>query len=149
MVRRHGWQLPAHSFQVIAITVFFLLAVAFYVFFAPFVGSNILEYTAFAFYSPLALGVFLLYIRSSAINPADPGILPSIPGKSMFKQDKKPGPAEGSLVLNAGQSVVGRSPSLSIPIRSSSATHSEHKASFPEHAGIKWNGSEDTVKKKR
>lgn len=146
MVRRHGWQLPAHSFQVIAITVFFLLAVAFYVFFAPFVGSNILEYTAFAFYSPLALAVFLLYIRSSAINPADPGIFPSIPKKLIFKEDKKPRLPESSLVLDVGQTLHGQSPSLSIPIRSSSAIHSENKASFPEHAGIKWNGSEDAVK---
>ena len=54
--------------QVVAITAFFLLVVAYYVFFDPFMGSNILEYTAFSFYSPLALAVLLLYIQSFVKN---------------------------------------------------------------------------------
>ena len=74
--------------QVISITVSFLLPIAYYVFFAPFIGNNILEYTAFAFYSPLALVVLLLYIQSSVINPTDLGIFPSIAQKSIFMQDK-------------------------------------------------------------
>ncbi|KAL1533401.1 protein S-acyltransferase [Salvia divinorum] len=57
MARRHGWQLPAHSFQVVAITVFFLLSVAFYAFFAPFWGKEIYEYTATGIYSFLALSM--------------------------------------------------------------------------------------------
>ncbi|KAG8377241.1 hypothetical protein BUALT_Bualt08G0007800 [Buddleja alternifolia] len=75
MARRHGWQLPAHSFQVVAITVFFLLSVAFYAFFAPFLGKDIYEYLATGIYSFLALCVFILYTRCTAIDPADPGIL--------------------------------------------------------------------------
>ncbi|KAH6799826.1 DHHC-type zinc finger family protein [Perilla frutescens var. hirtella] len=75
MARRHGWQLPAHSFQVVAITVFFLLSVAFYAFFAPFLGKDIYEYIALGVYSFLALSVFILYVRCTAIDPADPGIL--------------------------------------------------------------------------
>ncbi|KAL8514423.1 hypothetical protein ACS0TY_013510 [Phlomoides rotata] len=75
MARRHGWQLPAHSFQVVAITVFFLLSVAFYAFFAPFLGKDIYEYFATGMYSFLALTVFILYVRCTAIDPADPGIL--------------------------------------------------------------------------
>ncbi|CAN4123120.1 unnamed protein product [Withania somnifera] len=75
MARRHGWQLPAHSFQVVAITVFCLLSVAFYAFFAPFVGKDIFEYIAIGVYSFLALCVFTLYVRCTAIDPADPGIL--------------------------------------------------------------------------
>ncbi|KAL1540632.1 protein S-acyltransferase [Salvia divinorum] len=75
MARRHGWQLPAHSFQVVAITVFFLLSVAFYAFFAPFLGKEIYEYAATGIYSFLALSVFILYVRCTAIDPADPGIL--------------------------------------------------------------------------
>ncbi|KAL2506015.1 Protein S-acyltransferase 21 [Abeliophyllum distichum] len=75
MARRHGWQLPAHSFQVVAITVFFLLSVAFYAFFAPFLGKDIYEYLVTGIYSFLALSVFILYTRCTAINPADPGIL--------------------------------------------------------------------------
>ncbi|ONK61037.1 uncharacterized protein A4U43_C08F25590 [Asparagus officinalis] len=75
MVRRHGWQLPAHTFQVVAITVFFLLVVAFYAFFAPFLGKRIFQYVAIAIYTPVALVVFVLYIRCTRINPADPGIM--------------------------------------------------------------------------
>ncbi|GFQ06750.1 probable protein s-acyltransferase 20 [Phtheirospermum japonicum] len=75
MARRHGWQLPAHSFQVVAITVFCLLSVAFYAFFAPFLGNHLYEYLATGIYSFLALFVLILYVRCTAIDPADPGIL--------------------------------------------------------------------------
>ncbi|KAK8585242.1 hypothetical protein V6N13_139177 [Hibiscus sabdariffa] len=75
MVRRHGWQLPAHTFQVVAITVFFLLSVAYYAFFAPFLGKDIYEYVAIGVYSIMALSVFILYARCTAIDPCDPGIL--------------------------------------------------------------------------
>ncbi|KAG6699666.1 hypothetical protein I3842_08G077500 [Carya illinoinensis] len=75
MARHHGWQLPAHTFQVVAITVFFLLSVAYYAFFAPFLGTEIYEYVAIGVYSVLALSVFILYVRCTAIDPADPGIL--------------------------------------------------------------------------
>ncbi|XP_077217620.1 putative protein S-acyltransferase 19 isoform X2 [Tasmannia lanceolata] len=76
MVRRHGWQLPVHTFQVVAITVFCLLVVAFYAFFAPFLGKNLLyEYVAMGIYTPVALFVGILYVRCTAIDPADPGIL--------------------------------------------------------------------------
>ncbi|XP_050378120.1 protein S-acyltransferase 21 [Argentina anserina] len=75
MARRHGWELPAHTFQVVAITVFFLLTVAYYAFFAPFLGNEIYEYVAIGVYSALVLSVFILYVRCTAIDPADPGIL--------------------------------------------------------------------------
>lgn len=75
MVRKHGWQLPAHTFQVVAITVFCLLVVAFYAFFAPFLGGRTWEYILVGTYSPVALLVFILYVRCTAINPADPGIM--------------------------------------------------------------------------
>ncbi|XP_068646867.1 probable protein S-acyltransferase 19 [Aristolochia californica] len=75
MARRHGWQLPAHKFQVVAITVFLLLSVAFYAFFAPFLGRNLFEYVAVAVYTPVAFAVFFLYVRCTAIDPSDPGIL--------------------------------------------------------------------------
>ncbi|GAB2215892.1 hypothetical protein Droror1_Dr00023653 [Drosera rotundifolia] len=76
MARRHGWELPAHTFQIVAITVFFLLSVAFYAFFAPFIAKKaVYEYIAFGVYSFLALSVFMLYVRCTAIDPADPGIL--------------------------------------------------------------------------
>ena len=96
---------------MVAITVFFLLSVAFYAFFAPFLGKDIYEYIAIGIYSFLvsatgassssifeimrslslslspvvaflflllsfqALCVFILYVRCTAIDPADPGIL--------------------------------------------------------------------------
>ncbi|RAL50399.1 hypothetical protein DM860_016866 [Cuscuta australis] len=75
MARRHGWQLPAHSLQVVAITVYCLLSVAFYAFFAAFLGKDIYEYIAIGVYSFLALCVLVLYVRCTAIDPADPGIL--------------------------------------------------------------------------
>ncbi|CAH9137705.1 unnamed protein product [Cuscuta epithymum] len=75
MVRKHGWQLPAHTFQVVAVTVFCLLVVAFYAFFSPFLGGHIWEYVLVGTYSPVALLVFILYVRCTAINPADPGIM--------------------------------------------------------------------------
>ncbi|XP_077220468.1 putative protein S-acyltransferase 19 [Tasmannia lanceolata] len=89
MVRRHGWQLPAHTFQVVAITVFFLLVVAFYAFFAPFLGGRILEYASIAVYSPVALAVFILYVRSTAINPADPGIMAKFDGEPITTSKSK------------------------------------------------------------
>ncbi|KAL5977487.1 hypothetical protein ACLOJK_021834 [Asimina triloba] len=85
MMRRHGWQLPAHTLQVVAITVFFLLVIAFYAFFAPFLGGQILEYAAIAIYTPVVLAVFILYVRCTAINPADPGVLESFDGKNINK----------------------------------------------------------------
>ncbi|PRQ19353.1 putative protein S-acyltransferase [Rosa chinensis] len=75
MARRHGWELPAHTFQVVAITVFFLLTVAYYAFFAPFLGNDIYEYVAIGVYSALVFSVFILYVRCTAIDPADSGIL--------------------------------------------------------------------------
>ncbi|KAM0925220.1 hypothetical protein ACQ4PT_004330 [Festuca glaucescens] len=75
MVRKHGWQLPAHTFQIIAILVFSVLVGAFYAFFAPFLGTQILKYVAIGIYTPVAFAVFVLYIRCTSINPADPGIM--------------------------------------------------------------------------
>ncbi|XP_031270182.1 protein S-acyltransferase 21 [Pistacia vera] len=86
MARRHGWQLPAHTFQVVAITVFFLLSVAYYAFFAPFLGTeDIYEFVAIGVYSVLAFSVFILYVRCTAIDPADPGILLEVDKTSMYK----------------------------------------------------------------
>ncbi|KAG2248037.1 hypothetical protein Bca52824_087665 [Brassica carinata] len=62
MVRKHGWQLPAHKFQHTMLSL-------------PFVGGRIWEYILLGVYSPVALIVFVLYVRCTAINPADPGIM--------------------------------------------------------------------------
>lgn len=42
-----------HGAQIVAITVFFLLSVAYYAFFAPFLGKDIYEYVAVGVYSVL------------------------------------------------------------------------------------------------
>ncbi|KAJ0975899.1 hypothetical protein J5N97_017864 [Dioscorea zingiberensis] len=75
MVRRHGCQLPVNVFQVVAITVFFLLVIVFYAFFAPFLGKKIFECAAIAVYTPVAIAVFILYARCTHVDPADPGIM--------------------------------------------------------------------------
>ncbi|KAI3797149.1 hypothetical protein L1987_32402 [Smallanthus sonchifolius] len=75
MARRHGWELPVATFQVVAITVFFFLSVAFYTFFSPSLGKEIYQHVAIGVYSFLALSVLVLYVRCTAIDPADPGIL--------------------------------------------------------------------------
>lgn len=90
-MRKHGWQLPAHTFQVVAITVFCLLVVAFYAFFAPFLGGRIWEYASIAAYTPVALLVFILYVRCTAINPADPGIMFKFDPETINRHDRKHG----------------------------------------------------------
>ncbi|KAL6843670.1 hypothetical protein ACP4OV_026241 [Aristida adscensionis] len=87
MARRHGWQLPAHTLQVVAITVFFLLCIAFYAFLSPFLGKDLYEYIATGVYSFLALSVLILYVRCTAIDPADPGILISVDGALVYKSE--------------------------------------------------------------
>ncbi|KAL6855947.1 hypothetical protein ACP4OV_018749 [Aristida adscensionis] len=63
-MRRHGWQLPYHPLQVVAVSVFLALAFAFYVFFAPFVGRKVFQYAVMGLYTPVS-------------DPADPGVFKS------------------------------------------------------------------------
>ena len=44
--------------QVVAITVFFLLTIAYYAFFAPFLGKILYQYIAFGVYSFLVITLF-------------------------------------------------------------------------------------------
>ncbi|KAJ6805238.1 putative protein S-acyltransferase 22 [Iris pallida] len=76
-MRRHGWQLPYHPLQVVAIAVFLALGVAFYVFFLPFVGRRLFQYVVMAIYTPLVTCVFFLYIWCAATDPGDPGVFKS------------------------------------------------------------------------
>lgn len=48
-----SWFSFSPSLQVVAITVFFLLSVAYYAFLAPFIGKDIYEYIALGVYSVL------------------------------------------------------------------------------------------------
>uniref|UniRef100_A0A0D9ZPU2 Palmitoyltransferase n=2 Tax=Oryza TaxID=4527 RepID=A0A0D9ZPU2_9ORYZ len=89
MARRHGWQLPAHTLQVVAITVFFLLCIEFYAFFSPFLGKDLYQFIAIGVYSFLALSVLILYVRCTAIDPADPGIMITVNGALTYKSEAK------------------------------------------------------------
>ncbi|XP_042458256.1 probable protein S-acyltransferase 19 isoform X3 [Zingiber officinale] len=128
MVRRHGWQLPAHAFQVVAITVFFLLVVAFYAFFAPFLGKPIFEYTAIAVYTPVAVVVFVLYVRCTRINPADPGIMEKFEKGFKNQNNSKAGLPPGSLSFD-GDNAPGAHSSPASTCRSSLGHSSSRKAS--------------------
>ncbi|XP_042463632.1 probable protein S-acyltransferase 19 isoform X5 [Zingiber officinale] len=128
MVRRHGWQLPAHAFQVVAITVFFLLVVAFYAFFAPFLGKPIFEYTAIAVYTPVAVVVFVLYVRCTRINPADPGIMEKFEKGFKNQNNSKAGVPPGSLSFD-GDNAPGAHSSPASTCRSSLGHSSSRKAS--------------------
>lgn len=50
--------------QVLAVTVFFLLSVAYYAFFAPFLGRDIFEYVAFGVYSVLVSSILVSFSLS-------------------------------------------------------------------------------------
>ncbi|XP_038693262.1 probable protein S-acyltransferase 22 isoform X2 [Tripterygium wilfordii] len=76
-MRKHGWQLPYHPLQVVAVAVFLALGFAFYVFFAPFVGKKMFQYIAVGIYTPLIACVFGLYIWCAAADPADTGVFRS------------------------------------------------------------------------
>ena len=59
-----------------------------------------------------ALALFLLYIRCSAIDPADPGILLNFGHKSVSTKEKKQEFSSSTLMLNTDQGVK-QSPALS------------------------------------
>ncbi|XP_059662951.1 probable protein S-acyltransferase 19 [Cornus florida] len=137
MVRKHGWQLPAHTFQVVAITVFCLLVVAFYAFFAPFLGGRIWEYVLVAVYSPVALLVFILYVRCTAINPADPGIMSKFDSERMNNPNTKFGLSSKGLPVKMDELGAGAHSSPSSASRSSiAAANSSKKGSNGELGSI-------------
>ncbi|XP_042449258.1 probable protein S-acyltransferase 22 [Zingiber officinale] len=105
-MRKHGWQLPYHPLQVVAIAVFLALGFAFYVFFVPFVGKKLFQYVVMGLYTPLVVSVFFLYIWCAATDPADPGIFR--PKKSLKVGDyreqtfsKESKPEDSTKELNA------------------------------------------------
>ncbi|KAG0585965.1 hypothetical protein KC19_2G052700 [Ceratodon purpureus] len=73
-MRNHGWQPPFHPLQTVAIAVFCALAFSFYVFFAPFLGTETLKFVIIGLFTPLVGAVFILYITCTWIDPADPGV---------------------------------------------------------------------------
>ncbi|MCO5602178.1 hypothetical protein L7F22_056306 [Adiantum nelumboides] len=93
-MRRHGWHLPLHRFQVIAILSFFCLFFSFYLFTAPFTGRQEIFATLTMLYTFLAVAVFFFYIRCAAINPEDKGISVYIPIKPFTTMDPRTGSQE-------------------------------------------------------
>lgn len=91
-MRKHGWQLPYHPLQVVAIAVFLALGFAFYVFFAPFVGKKVFQYLAVGIYTPLITSVFFLYIWCAATDPGDPKVLKSNKYRGVAKVEKQDQP---------------------------------------------------------
>ncbi|KAI3953813.1 hypothetical protein MKW98_017637 [Papaver atlanticum] len=76
-MRKHGWQLPYHPLQVVAVAVFLALGFAFYVFFVPFVGNKVVKFVLLCLYTPLITCMFCLYIWCAAADPADPSVFKS------------------------------------------------------------------------
>uniref|UniRef100_A0A0D9XGU4 S-acyltransferase n=1 Tax=Leersia perrieri TaxID=77586 RepID=A0A0D9XGU4_9ORYZ len=134
MARKHGWQLPAHTLQIVAIVVFFLLVVAFYAFFAPFLGKQVLEYVAIGVYTPVAFAVFILYIRCTSINPADPGIMSKFEDGFINVPVNSDG-LQGINLPQKGNSTIGtQSPTSTC--RSSLDGHSNHQGSSIREANV-------------
>ncbi|KAJ7943406.1 S-acyltransferase [Quillaja saponaria] len=113
-MRNHGWQLPYHPLQVVAVSVFLALGFAFYVFFAPFVGRTTFRYIVMGLYTPLITCVISLYIWCAAADPADPGVFKS---KKYLKisdnakiariKDSKLGGESTSSIYDANASTIG------------------------------------------
>ncbi|GAB2259778.1 hypothetical protein Droror1_Dr00010633 [Drosera rotundifolia] len=134
MVRKHGWQLPAHTLQVVAITVFCLLVVAFYAFLAPFLGGRVCEYIILSAYTPVAFLVFILYARCTAINPADPGIFSKFRGG--LKLDTEAGGSAKEFPRKFGEF------GTDVPSSPSSASRSSVMANNSNRIGALESGSE-------
>ncbi|KAG0620407.1 hypothetical protein M758_4G213400 [Ceratodon purpureus] len=73
-MRNHGWELPYHPLQTVAVAVFSGISFSFYVFFIPFVGNGVLKFHIYAIFSPVVLIVFFLYVRCAGCDPADMGV---------------------------------------------------------------------------
>uniref|UniRef100_A0A0E0KAC1 S-acyltransferase n=1 Tax=Oryza punctata TaxID=4537 RepID=A0A0E0KAC1_ORYPU len=118
-MRKHGWQLPYHPLQVVAIAVFLALGFAFYVFFVPFVGRKAFQYVAMALYTPLITSVVVLYIWCAATNPGDPGIFKSAEHPKLNKDGRQSqknsdhGLSQGGKISSDGFNAVDNSEKLS------------------------------------
>ncbi|KAI4302161.1 hypothetical protein MLD38_037943 [Melastoma candidum] len=116
-MRNHGWQLPYHPLQVVAVAVFLALGFAFYVFFAPFVGKKDFQYVVMGVYTPLIISVFSLYIWCAAADPADSGVFKSkkylqVPEseKNIRQKDSKLGGESTSFIYDANAAACAKSP---------------------------------------
>ncbi|KAK3026937.1 hypothetical protein RJ639_040343 [Escallonia herrerae] len=79
--------------QMVGMSVYSFLIVAFYCFLGLFLGNRIVEITVTTIFSFLAASVMFLFIRCTAIDPSD---------KTRFKRKKRKGNSTGSFKLNYG-----------------------------------------------
>ncbi|KAJ8748682.1 hypothetical protein K2173_008127 [Erythroxylum novogranatense] len=106
-MRRHGWQRPLHPLQLppiilnlefvfgsqmVGMTTYSFLVVAFYTFLGLFLGNRIADVTVTTVFSVVALLVMFLFIRCTAADPTD---------RSGFKKKSKAKP-NGASSLNYG-----------------------------------------------
>ncbi|KAK8567321.1 hypothetical protein V6N12_005917 [Hibiscus sabdariffa] len=106
-MRKHGWQLPYHPLQVVAVAVFLALGFAFYVFFAPFVGNGKFQYIVMGIYTPLIMCCFGLYIWCAAADPADPGVFKSKKYLKIPENEKYSSPKDSKLGGDSTTSLHG------------------------------------------
>ncbi|XP_062210304.1 probable protein S-acyltransferase 22 isoform X1 [Phragmites australis] len=133
-MRKHGWQLPYHPLQVVAIAVFAALGFAYYVFVVPFVGTKTFQIVAMAIYTPLITCVVVLYIWCAATNPGDPGIFSSTRHPKLDKDEKQSqmdsNHGHGGRPLSEGFGAVDNSEKLS------SMLERKDSPSWPRFSGI-------------
>ncbi|KAH0733091.1 hypothetical protein KY285_001703 [Solanum tuberosum] len=70
-MRRHGWQRPLHTLQIVGISVFCFLLVFFYTFIGLLLGNRVVEITFTSVFSFVALSAAFLFVRCAAIDPTD------------------------------------------------------------------------------
>ncbi|CAH1447576.1 unnamed protein product [Lactuca virosa] len=96
-MRRHGWQRPLHPLQIVGMSIYGFLVVAFYTFLGLFLGTRTTVIVVTSIFSFTALAVMLLFVRCTAIDPTD---------KTNFKRKKKKSMSNAVSQLNYG-SILG------------------------------------------
>ncbi|KAI7750733.1 hypothetical protein M8C21_013035 [Ambrosia artemisiifolia] len=71
MRRRHGWQRPLHPLQIVGMSIYSVLVVAFYTLLGLFVGNRVAVIVVTSIFSFTALAVMFLFVRCTAIDPTD------------------------------------------------------------------------------
>lgn len=92
-MRRHGWQPPLHPLQIVGMSIYGFLVVAFYTFLGLFLGTRTTIIVVTSLFSFTALAVMFLFVRCTAIDPTD---------KTNFKRKKKKSISNALSQLNYG-----------------------------------------------
>ncbi|MCE2055924.1 hypothetical protein HAX54_043748 [Datura stramonium] len=72
-MRKHGWQLPYHPLQVVAVAVFGI-GICFLCLLCTFVGKQLLQYIVMGLYTPLIISAFGLDANAASIGENASGI---------------------------------------------------------------------------